>query len=547
MQWIKSHLTVVIAGSLSLLALVMMGLGFFLSDAAAGMEKDLPLLNNLDRQRNDPVTEKRIAGLARHKGWEAGELRAFFDKQREVGEHLFDIASGLAADLSRNAASDALRGAFSKEKVRLATEAVVLTVKPAEEWLVGTGSGGGWYRVRPADGGGLAVHAARGPLHAGVFPGNTGVDVNAAYDFQGRCKKVLGYEGELGLLLQEKLKARDAPTEEEFRQYVANRKEEKEREARERGMGISLPSVGDRVIREPRGSARPSMAVGRTQDDLEARQARRNLSILQARSIYCYASPASLDRRTEMTESNKAPGVEEMWYAQVSLWLQEDVLDALGGLNEKKAQALLKAKEEAEKKGEKGEAPWVGNLPVKRLRSFRLRDYVSSPSESLDSTTGASGYPPEAGGGRSTPVHSSDDEASFTGRGSDDKVDVIHFELDLVIDATQLLQVMNAISSVGLFTPIQVSFKADPPTPLERSAGLQPDEERYVYGPVPTIGVTLVYEACFPREDFEPWMPDVVRSAIETGQGGGMSTDAKPSRGGIRMHTGWDDGDPRIR
>jgi len=208
-----------------------------------------------------------------------------------------------------------------------------------------------------------------------------------------------------------------------------------------------------------------------------------------------------------------------MWYAQVALWLQEDVIGALADLNAERAKDLGA--------GEKSEAAWVGNLPVKRLRSIRLMDYVASAGGA--SAGGASAGGTATGGsassGSDTQGGSTAAGDSFTERGSDGEIDVIHFELNLIIDARALLEVMNAISQAGFFTPLEVSFEAEPPMSVERTALARPDsEERYVYGPVPTISVTLLYEACFLREGLDRWMPERVASDIAAGRAGGMSS-----------------------
>ena len=46
MEWVKSHLTVVIVSAISFLAVVLMALGFILSEASATMQKNSVASNN---------------------------------------------------------------------------------------------------------------------------------------------------------------------------------------------------------------------------------------------------------------------------------------------------------------------------------------------------------------------------------------------------------------------------------------------------------------------------------------------------------------------
>src|SRR5690606_9269447 len=126
-----------------------------------------------------------------------------------------------------------------------------------------------------------------------------------------------------------------------------------------------------------------------------------------------------LDQRPAITEAQR-PRLDDMWYAQVSLWVQEDILKALHQLNEKRAQSLPQ-----------GEEPWVGNMPFKHLLSFNIGGYVPPAT----GAGGGGGYSsssagPEAVGGP-PPM---DPNAAISKRGSTETVDVVRFTLEMIIE-----------------------------------------------------------------------------------------------------------------
>ena len=86
MEWVKSHLTVVIVGAISSLALAMLVLGSLLSEASAHLQKDVPLLASLKGLQSRPIGRPQINKARQHKENEAAKLREFLDQNKETGE-----------------------------------------------------------------------------------------------------------------------------------------------------------------------------------------------------------------------------------------------------------------------------------------------------------------------------------------------------------------------------------------------------------------------------------------------------------------------------
>ena len=101
-------------------------------------------------------------------------------------------------------------------------------------------------------------------------------------------------------------------------------------------------------------------------------------------------------------------------------------------------------------------------------------------------------------------------DAVFTKRASTATVDVLRFHLELVIDARRLLEVLDAISKAGFYTPLNVDMRE---VTLETN-------EYYIYGTAPVVHVTMLYEGCFLRSSCEKSMPQAIKDAIAQGRAG---------------------------
>lgn len=208
----------------------------------------------------------------------------------------------------------------------------------------------------------------------------------------------------------------------------------------------------------------------------------------RARSILCYAAPRSF-HLSPVIRDDRPPSMEEIWYAQVGLWIQQDVVEAVAELNNQVSAA--RSDTDAH----------VQHSPVKRIIRIAIDGYR------LDGTTIR--FPsiddePRRAGTAARLVFT-----PYTGHGD---IDVIPFRLTLIVDQRDMLEVIDRISAKNLYRCVNLSYT----TPGdERKSG-------YLYGSEPVVRVQIEFEAYFLRALFEPLMPDdVLRRLGRLGGSGG--------------------------
>jgi hypothetical protein len=340
------------------------------------------------------------------------------------------------------------------------------------------------------------------PLSQDVFPAINPANPGARFQF--------------GSLLQQAqremvnmLRAGPAPSEAEKKAEQDFIDDQRARAAQAARLGVTASPTGapvgpGPVLRGPQGITpgitRPDRS-DMTPEQMAEQIGEVRASIRRARSIYCYLdSPSGVFGGWQSVIGSRDPAVEDMWYAQMALWIQQDVVKALAGLNDREAESLKSSQQQ----------PWVGNLPVKHIRQIAIKGYVS-PTAKASVKSG----PTASDAGDMVP--------SFTGRQSDKTVDVIQFSVELVVEARLLPSVIDEICKAGFFTPLLVNYTAVQPN-LQWSGPL--------YGSSPAIQVRLDYEGCFLRAKYENWMPEKVKQDLDAGrtgfQQGGSPTRMSP-------------------
>lgn len=435
MQWIKAHLAVVIAGSVSLVAVGLIVFGMFFVDVASAMQEDQSVFSQLSSAAG---ANKRVIDDTR---------KAMLDERRELHQRLQQVAEGIPE---------------------------------------------------------------RSPIMTEIFPQLDSRNQDAPFEFKRRFKQK---QQELLAMLN----AKDRPSEEMIEDTADSIDRIKQQQEFDQGGGDATrlnprrlgpaPVFGGLRGRQQGNDLKELAALTpeeRVQEDPHARA-----SVQHARTFYCYANLQSLDPRPEITDPQvQRPKLEDMWYAQASLWLQEDVIGGLAELNESVAKTLPDQKR------------WVGYLPVKHLKSLRVGGYVPPALGASNADAGGSfaapaprgGPAPSGGDGLAAPMSAS---AVMTKRGSTDAMDVLQFTMELVVEANSLPAVIDHVSSRGFYTLLQISYRLEQPN-LELVD--------YIYGPQPTIWVSMLWEAAFPRSKYEKWMPPSVDAAIDSGEaarGGG--------------------------
>lgn len=443
MQWIKAHLMIVIVGSVSVLSLTGLVLGFVLSSVGADLETDSRTLSSL--QSVKPVNPATIDVERRKQAEEERLLKEFLQRYKDAREYPL-------------------------------VEEKVFTETDRSEWMA------------------------------------------AVYRFQERYAEQQRRFFDL-------LKAQDAPSEEDFSVYEEElrRKREKEQAELSRGLGGAAvapqpgvaPSFG-----QPQGGPRYGGAMA---TDEESRKNRMTVAISRAKSVRCYASPTSFDNRTDeikddiRQEKSDAELIQSIWYAQVALWVQDDVLRSLAKLNDEAAAELA------------SEGQWVAFLPVKRLVKFAMGNYLGQAAGDAAAAGGdlggfRSAAPASGGdaGGIGAQLLTTGPNAVFTKRASTDTIHALRFQLQLVVDARRILAVLDAVAKAGFNTPVSVEIQ---------SVDTQADAY-YIYGTAPIVSMDIICDTCFLCGSYDKRMPVSVREAIKAGQAGGLAKGASIGGGG---------------
>lgn len=223
-------------------------------------------------------------------------------------------------------------------------------------------------------------------------------------------------------------------------------------------------------------------------------------SIDRARKIRCYAGLDSFDVRPLYSAADE-PTLAQMWDAQMSLWIQRDVVDVIAAINDEAAAKLPNAN--------------VLNMPIKRIVGIRVGEYV--PERQTAAVV------------RSTRERASSDEVApppsdpddvFTGRKPNSLYDIVYFRTQFVVDSRIVQEVIERIAEKNLYTPIQVAMHE-----VERSDNFRD----YLYGPDPVVELDIAYEALFLRDAYERLMPDAVLDQIEGGTGSSRRRRPTPS------------------
>lgn len=236
-------------------------------------------------------------------------------------------------------------------------------------------------------------------------------------------------------------------------------------------------------------------------------------SIAAAQSTLCYAVNFGDDKPPERvtslefnaamrdTASLDAPEMEACWKAQVSYWIQRDVVEAINFLNQEAAEAVKSA----------GGNRWVGVMPVKEVISIRTSTYVP-PKDELYKGADPTGYTAALPPGTA--------ESVFTGTAPTDAYDVIQFTVKLVMDQRDIPLLVERLSNDSPHTLVRASYKA---VPLNKTFTGK------VYGSEPTVTVVLDFETVMLGELFRPKMPPEVceKYEIKCPKAGGEEVEKK--------------------
>jgi hypothetical protein len=229
----------------------------------------------------------------------------------------------------------------------------------------------------------------------------------------------------------------------------------------------------------------------------------------KARGGRLYASPVDLDGYVFWSDwrfESRETAIRECWYWQMGYWMLEDVVATIEQINRKGTNIL--------------------NSPVKRIMDVGLTQ--ARPSGRSGGFRRGRGIRRE--GDRHTPTYVINARTALaappvTGRFCNEDVDVMHFNLCVVVEADQVIPFIQQLCSAKTHTfrgwygdlPEQ-TFKHNQITvlesvvrPIERE---RPEHGLYRYGEGAVVELDLICEYIFHKEGYDEVMPEIVKDDI---------------------------------
>ncbi len=196
-----------------------------------------------------------------------------------------------------------------------------------------------------------------------------------------------------------------------------------------------------------------------------------------------------------------ASAVRDCWYCQMTVWIHQDVISSINSIN--------------------ADSTSVAKSSVKRLLSSDFSG--GSRDTGLDMPV----YVTEKSGGLCQP---------WTGRKCDDRIDVMHFAVSVIVRADDVLKFMTALCSEKEHTFAGFKGELSPQTykhnsitvlgsriePIDRTST---EHKRYYYGQDAIVKLDLICEYVFNRQGYDVIKPKVIQDEIigaeQQQQGGG--------------------------
>ncbi|UCF42976.1 MAG: hypothetical protein JSV99_10385 [Planctomycetota bacterium] len=276
------------------------------------------------------------------------------------------------------------------------------------------------------------------------------------------------YRGAIDELIT-RVNARDCPTESELQRNLQS------------SSGFSL--------RGGRGFAGRLSEVDTTITDVICKE--------KAQSASVYANPADLagyEFWDEYQYFGRVEAIEDCWYWQLACWIIEDVADTIGALN--------------------SGSNSVFTSPVKRLLDISFAGDVMGGAKK-GSASSPPAYVLSLGEGFAEPC---------TGRFTDDDIDVVHFNVVVVVGAKAVLPFMQQLCSAkehrfsGSFGEEQERvYKHNQITVLESTISPVGREDTnhllYRYGEDAVVELDLVCEYIFNKSGYDEIKPESIKKA----------------------------------
>jgi hypothetical protein len=184
--------------------------------------------------------------------------------------------------------------------------------------------------------------------------------------------------------------------------------------------------------------------------------------------------------KNELVLSEGTPPTDQMWYAQTATWIQDDLVQAIAGFNDRELQKF--------KPNERN----IMNAPVKHLINLQVPQGIDQYiAKSANTQEG------EPGQGQT------DYNLSPTGRNSSALYDVVKFTMVVKMDARFVARYIQELGRGKFLTVHKVNFTA--------VDNAQAKADGFVYGNAPIVQVQLAGEALLMRSWTKPLVPDKVK------------------------------------
>lgn len=272
-----------------------------------------------------------------------------------------------------------------------------------------------------------------------------------------------------------KLMGGDPPGEREYAEEQQNIAEMLAAEGGGDTPPVAGRGTGAVVATDARGSRGAAVGSGPSTDPkLDPRIRAR---VARARSIRMYVSDAAFDT-SPIVAATTAPEPIEMWFAQMQLWAQTDIVDAIAAFNNDAVANISETE------------PYVEHSPVKRLERLKVWGYMTKngPVQFSGSTD------------------STDLRLSFTDKQSDEQFDTVRITLTVIIDQREVLRFIDRLLRQNFYNVIHMEYGM-----VDR---LSAELDGYAYGTAPVVRLTLDLEAYYARKAYVEMMPPEVQALL---------------------------------
>ncbi len=269
----------------------------------------------------------------------------------------------------------------------------------------------------------------------------------------------------------------------------------------------ALDAPTDNEIRKQAGAINIASGSGYEQDNSRAEKGDERIVelICQRRSdeIPVYANPKVFSGYgfwDKWEYSGTEDALRGCWYCQLAYWIHQDIVDTINSMNSGSTS--------------------VANSSVKRLLEMRF-----TGENNKDNAFELPAYVTNTGGDIIQP---------WTTRKCNDKIDVIHFSLTVIVKADDVLKFMAELCSekehyfAGYkgnqepkkYKHNQITILRSDIEPINRNS---PEQKRYYYGQKAVVLLNLICEYVFERQGYDAIKPKVVQGNMGASSGIGAA------------------------